>query len=543
MRTHANVGASLSSLRAAIFAALGLHSVACDSPSLPGPPGTGGGSGGEAGHGASSPSGGGGTTPSSGGFGGSGGSGGGGGGALAGGSGGGGGDALACPGGEHILTSAGDPTGFVQCPDYTVHRDTVVTCDSAIDAPVCTGTEDNISCTTDADCVEGPFGRCAHTSQLDEIGVVTTCSCQYSCETDDDCGEGSACVCEGVGHNEWSTCVPAQCTTGGDCAVGLCGFSEYYDGCRYHDALACHGPDDACQATADCVDGSGELKSCVYWTTSVDIAPAWGCFGWTCVVGRPFVVEGRMETATSVSRGDWSEPVAPDPRCLAHDRGREIAERFAQIAATEHASIASFARFTLELLALGAPSHLVEASVRAGLDEIEHARATYSIASAYAGTRLGPSELPAAAASIRPRPRAELLAALAAEGCVGETLGAAEAAAALEAATIPALKATYERIASDEERHAALAWRTLAHYWPMADAAERAAVQRAFEVTLESIESGPPPRPAFASAEHGLLDERALHALRRRVALEVVRPCFLALRGSVSTVETTPAVG
>src|SRR5262249_9378447 len=124
-----------------------------------------------------------------------------------------------------------------------------------------------------------------------------------------------------------------------------------------------------------------------------------------------------------------------------------------------------FARFTLELLALGAPAHLVADAQRAGLDEVEHARLAYAMASAYAGRPLGPGPLDLGPLTIR-ADRRELLPALILEGCVGETLGVAEALtlalALADEASDPALQRLHARIAADEQRHAELAWRSLA---------------------------------------------------------------------------------
>ena len=59
----------------------------------------------------------------------------------------------------------------------------------------------------------------------------------------------------------------------------------------------------------------------------------------------------------------------------------------------EHASVASFARNTLQLLTLGSPSELLVASQQAGIDEINHAKISYDIASANTGLNLAPGPL------------------------------------------------------------------------------------------------------------------------------------------------------
>jgi len=55
----------------------------------------------------------------------------------------------------------------------------------------------------------------------------------------------------------------------------------------------------------------------------------------------------------------------------------------------EHASIAAFARFSLQLLSLGAPAGLIDDCTRALGDETAHARLCFQLASAYAGRAIG----------------------------------------------------------------------------------------------------------------------------------------------------------
>jgi hypothetical protein len=129
----------------------------------------------------------------------------------------------------------------------------------------------------------------------------------------------------------------------------------------------------------------------------------------------------------------------------------------------EHASIASFARATLELMAVGAPPALIGGCQRAALDELAHAQGCFAMAARH-GCAVEPGPIEALA------PRGGGLAAVArdtfVEGCVGETIGAAIAAAARDAAEDPEERALMTRIADDEARHAELAWQTVA--WAIA---------------------------------------------------------------------------
>jgi hypothetical protein len=180
-------------------------------------------------------------------------------------------------------------------------------------------------------------------------------------------------------------------------------------------------------------------------------------------LGRPFRDGAEMRVAGPARRTDWNErDLAPDLEGLTHDELRDRAHGWARDAASEHASVAAFARFALQLLAVGAPPDLLEAAHAAGLDEIAHARVSYAIASAYAGEAIGPAPLTITAWG---GPTASL-AAMAVEtfldGCIAETRAALVAREKAGLATDPVVRDVLVAIADDEERHAELAWKTVA---------------------------------------------------------------------------------
>ncbi len=197
----------------------------------------------------------------------------------------------------------------------------------------------------------------------------------------------------------------------------------------------------------------------------------------------------------------------------------------------EHASVASFARFTLELLALGAPPDILLEAQQAGADEVAHARVAYALASAFEGKEIGPGPLDMT--GIAPSTdAAHIVTALVAEACVGETLGAAEARALAGMVSDPALAAVYSRIADDEGRHAELGWRTLA--WLLRSRGEelREVAARAFEKALSVAGNDPVVAHGAVAPERGLLSSAMLGALRRQALAEVVKPCAQALLGA-----------
>ncbi|MBL9103303.1 MAG: ferritin-like domain-containing protein [Myxococcales bacterium] len=169
---------------------------------------------------------------------------------------------------------------------------------------------------------------------------------------------------------------------------------------------------------------------------------------------RPGLVADRP-SAAAATRPDWQK-LALVPRAPAHLHPA-LAAHWTAFALAEHANVAAFAGLVLQLLAVAAPPDLVLAAQRAAADEVEHARAAFALASAFAARPVGPGPVPLA----RPLPtdRDRVLAAVIREVCVGETLAALEAREAAARATDPALAHALARIADDERRHAELGWR------------------------------------------------------------------------------------
>ena len=60
----------------------------------------------------------------------------------------------------------------------------------------------------------------------------------------------------------------------------------------------------------------------------------------------------------------------------------------------EQASVASFARFSLDLLSVGAPADLVDDAHDAAKDEIQHAKLAFGLASFYLGETVQPTGYP-----------------------------------------------------------------------------------------------------------------------------------------------------
>ncbi len=427
--------------------------------------------------------------------------------------------AVGCPAGttldcatpETLVYANGEPTGFVRCADGAINRTEALPVPPPAELPRCNGDEMHRDCDRDEDCADGPNGLCAHFDQE----AATVCGCTYHCTDDADCARGEACIAgevSGAGGN--AACWPASCDAAADCPSAECGLSLTFTGCGYSGGLDCRDAlPDTCRVDDDCVGPGGHAECGLE-------GAAFACIRHDCSPGRPLLIAARARVAAAVARADWSEPPSPAATVEA-----ELAAHWRSIAALEHASIASFARFTLQLLALGAPAELVLGAQEAAADEVRHAQFAYGLASAYGGAAVGPGPLVLHDA-MPPLDAAGVLAALIDEACVGETLGAAEAFAAAEGCADPAIRAGLLNLAEDEARHAALAWRTLT--WLLAVHPELRDFARA---RLAAMLTRPEPPASFAPdhARHGVPSPAARAAVHRHALSTVVSPVLHAL--------------
>jgi len=253
------------------------------------------------------------------------------------------------------------------------------------------------------------------------------------------------------------------------------------------------------------------------------------CTGACC--GRPMIVDGAPRLAGVERRSDWAAPHGDGAPELSSELRELVAASWLEDARLEHASIASFARFVLDLLALGAPAELVEAAQRALADEIRHAQGCFALASFYAGAPFGPGTLNltgvSASASL-----ADAAAAAVREGCIGETIAAFTARAQAAQAVAPRARDLLERIADDEASHAELAWRFVRWALAQGDEAVRRSVRKAFAESHSELQAPQPEEPNEALLNaHGRLSGRQQRELAHQALCEIVAPCAHALLG------------
>jgi len=422
----------------------------------------------------------------------------------------------------------GEEAGFVSCAEGFTHRPTPGRC---AQTPYREGEPTNAtlpSCGADADCADLDDGRCVGT-------FITGRRCVSSCETDADCDPGFICFC----GSEANTCAPSNCETDADCGEDLLCASYVVadEPCAAYVAFACQLADDTC--TASCPAG----YACKVDRTSEPISRdciAQAGVGGTC--GRPFLVSGLERLAQATTRDDWcdDEQRLPTLATLTATERLALSLHWQELAVMEHASIAAFARFALELLALGAPQELLEQTSAAMADERRHAAKCFALASAFSGRRIGPGPLPIegclAAVDLESVTVTTFL-----EGCIGETIAAVEARELALATEDPVIRQTLAAIAEDEARHALLAWSFLA--WALEHGGEVLA-ERLLEVLHQETRRRPaPPLGVGLTPEREValgMPSAAFRANARHHVLEnVVKPCLEAFTIGRSTAPTS----
>jgi len=402
-------------------------------------------------------------------------------------------------------------------PTGTVSTDTDVDTDTDTDADTDTDTDADTDTDTDTDTAV-PDGECAKLYP-DTSGIPTgypyyggsgTSSTYYWYD------RGYVAVPAGEPCPE-----PEEIGTLGH--TNCCPTPSYYATCGFTHKDVDQLPDyyggwyPAPGGTGSTYNGSQLYDVC--WYESV-----WGPATDTSCCGRPLLCDDHAVVAEVSHRTDWADRAPAASPATDLDRRRQAGAYWLRAAQLEHASVASFARFTLELLRYGAPPELVDGSLQAGRDEVEHARLCYALAGSLLGTSVGPAPMPLdRAADLAPSLEA-FAEALLLEGCIGETLAVLDAAARLAVTSDPAVCDALQTILDDEARHASLAWRAMA--WVLSrdyDGRVRAHLDRVL------ADARPEAAPASELHGLGLVPSDRRDAAFDRGFDEVITPMWRAL--------------
>lgn len=237
--------------------------------------------------------------------------------------------------------------------------------------------------------------------------------------------------------------------------------------------------------------------------------------------GRQLRRFGRVLLPPVHAGGNW---VDASLKLDATGAPRGLGPQWRENGRTEHASVASFARLTLDLMALGAPPVLITAANQDALDEIRHTEVCFALAHALDGQLESPGPFPEAQrARTLPRIRVLALAELAVlslvDGALHEGVSARVIAKLARRAQEPTIANALRQIAADEGRHAAHGWDVVE--WCLAEggAAVAQAIEGALPVLPLRMHSSLP-EPAVSGAWepwgiHGAALEQAEYAAAR----------------------------
>lgn len=306
----------------------------------------------------------------------------------------------------------------------------------------------------------------------------------------------------------------------------------------------CPNGEPKCSSRKDC-NGKGKYNRC---GLGLGLPPKDGnncrhCF--LGPIGRPFKVNDDVRTANSqtckiennCASLEWT--IEETPTVSGNDSViQEIGRRWLEQAEGEHASVASFARFTLQLMAIGATPQLLTNSQNAAIDEIRHAKISYGFANKFLKTHFEPGPINIDD-SLPKLDLKGIVHSIIEEGCIEETIAAAEARFGAYVAKDPATKLVMTEISDDETRHAQLAWDTIR--WIIKKFPElHSFVLEIFEVELESrfahvskifegsiTELCMPNNINTILHDHGILANEDRAAIRRAVIKTIIQPIYL----------------
>lgn len=246
--------------------------------------------------------------------------------------------------------------------------------------------------------------------------------------------------------------------------------------------------------------------------------------------GRQLRKRGKVLLPPLVPEGAWAVlPLAS--RIPSEDIRAAVAAQWRENGRTEHASVAAFARLTMDLIALGAPPDLIQSANLDARDEIRHAELCFSLAKVLDGRDGGPGPFPGAqTARTLPGNRTLALAGLAVDslvdGALHEGLSARVIAQLARRCEEPVIRALLFELAADEGRHAGHGWDVVK--WCLAEggAPVAHALRAAAAVLPENPSTDLPMAARDGSWEgfgiHGVALEREQHRLALASLIEKV---------------------
>ncbi|WFU25151.1 hypothetical protein QA649_02580 [Bradyrhizobium sp. CB1717] len=244
--------------------------------------------------------------------------------------------------------------------------------------------------------------------------------------------------------------------------------------------------------------------------------------------GRPITVNGDVRVAGLSESPDWCLDAGMERIELSEADTLATIHAWTKAGLGEHASIAAFARFVLQLLGLGAPPDLVRDAIRAMADEVAHASDSFMIAGHIAGAPVGPGNLDVSDILADGGDKRRIFLEAVHEGCIGESISAEEAMIACEHAEDPIVKRVLTKIAKEEAGHGDLAWRFvewMLHDDP--DLADEININAALEAALSDGDDAP--QASKLVEKYGVLTKQTKDEVKQHAIDNKIRPRLMAL--------------
>jgi hypothetical protein len=219
-----------------------------------------------------------------------------------------------------------------------------------------------------------------------------------------------------------------------------------------------------------------------------------------------------------------------------------LAQKWVENGLAEHASVASFSRFSLQLMSVAAPASLLEAAHLAAMDEIKHAKLCFRLAAKFGERQMGPGPFPIPDGKVEVATNVlQMALSVAVEGCVGETLSVVRAAAQIATCHDPSVKKVLETIAEDEARHAGLAWKTVRWALSLGDSEVVDQVTKALYDPFDELAPSPTLSPAEQERaellqSYGVLSDRTSSEMDLSHRAWLLPPLIQALTNSQTVV-------
>jgi hypothetical protein len=217
-----------------------------------------------------------------------------------------------------------------------------------------------------------------------------------------------------------------------------------------------------------------------------------------------------------------------------------LASQWRENGRTEHASVAAFARLTLDLMGLGAPASLLTSANRDAADEVRHTELCFSLARAMDGREESPGAFPDAAkartlSSVRSVALAQLAVDSLVDGALHEGVSARIIAKLSKRCELDSIRSVLKEIAADEGRHATHGWDVVAWCLLEGKSPVASALIGALNGLPDTMHSPLPPEAGDGSWEkwgihgHPLEADVYAHCLRD-IKTRIQRMCMPYLR-------------